>query len=125
MTQEKLITINIPILLIEYEDKYLLSTTSESEKILTTSICVEGDTLEKVEEAFQEALQFTNEYHLERSNELNKWKIFQKGNWSQTGGCWFIIYGIKMYFRKGKGMKGGKYIPFTSLNISVYNFWGK
>ena len=45
------------------------------------------------------------------------------GNWKHTGGGWFVIFGLHFYFRYGKGMKGGKYIPFTKLNISFHSEW--
>ena len=48
---------------------------------------------------------------------------FRKGDWKHTGGRWFAIFGIHIYFRFGKGMKGGWYFPLTKLNVSISNDW--
>lgn len=49
--------------------------------------------------------------------------LFIKGDWSKVGGSWFTIFGIGLYFRYGKGMKGGVYIPLTKMNVSLINKW--
>ena len=48
---------------------------------------------------------------------------FTKGDWKYIGGRWFTIFGIHFSFRKGDGNKGGWYIPFTKLNISIISYW--
>lgn len=120
-----LITISVD-LMVESEngkDCFVIVTNEESEKILQQALCVQGDSLDDCEKKFWEQFQVINEYNKKRSNELDKWKPFQKGDWKHIGGSWFIIFGINAYFRKGKGMKGGWYIPFTKMNISINNYW--
>lgn len=118
--------INIPVNVINTKNgNTLVTTTKESEKLLGNSIYSQGKTYEEAEKGFWEMLKYVNDYHLTRSNELNKWKWFQKGDWSKTGGSWFTILGINVYFRYGKNMKGGWYIPFTKMNILIHNHWRK
>lgn len=122
---KEIIKLNIDVELVREDEYFILATTDKSKELLGEFICVQGKSQQEVETEFWEMLKFINDYNKERSDELNKWKPFQKGDWSHIGGTWFTIYGFHMYFRKGKGMIGGWYVPFTDLNISVHNFWRK
>jgi hypothetical protein len=105
------------------DGEYFVITTNEVSEAILGAIVVQGKTFEEAEEQFWSLARFMKEYDEERSRELDKWKFFQKGDWKHIGGTWFTLMGINVYFRKGKGMKGGRYIPFTKLNISVHNHW--
>jgi hypothetical protein len=119
----KFTEINIDVEVSEDDNIIVLATTDKSEVILGSPIVVQADSFEEAKEKFWNTLKFINEYHLERSKELDLWKPFQKGNWKETGGKWFIIFGIHVSFRIGENMQRGRYIPFTKLNISIHNFW--
>lgn len=124
MTSET-INISIPVEMIQEGETVFISTTEEAEKILGFSSYGDGKTKEEAEKQFWSMIRFMNEYYKERSDKLDCWKPFQKGDWKHIGGTWFIIFGIHVYFRTGKGMKGGRYIPFTNLNIMINNHWRK
>lgn len=117
------ITIGLPAILVKENDTYFITTTDEGEDILGQSPYGQGKTREEAEEEFWKMVKFMIEYHEKRSRALNLWKPFQKGDWSHIGGSWFTIFGINVYFRYGKGMQGGWYIPWTKMNISVNNYW--
>jgi hypothetical protein len=86
-------------------------------------IISQGDTLEEAEKEAWNCIKYMYKYHDERSKELDLWKPLQIGPWKDTAGKWFTIYGIHVYFRYGKNMLGGFYIPFTKLNIIINNLW--
>ena len=92
---------------------------------------VQGKSYKKAENNFWKMAAYIYKHHESRSQELNRWKWFQKGNWKSIGGTWFTVFGIMVYFRYGnsplyrKSMRGGWYIPFTNLNISISNYWMK
>ncbi len=108
----------------EYGEYYIYST-KKFEEVVGTFIYGSGKTLKAAERQFWSMAKFIFQYNHDRSMELDKWKPFQKGDWGHIGGSWFTIYGIRVYFRYGGGMFGGRYIPFTKLNISVHNYWMK
>lgn len=115
-------TLTIPIKKIkDIDGSYVLT----SEKKYFQSIVASGKTLEKAKENFWKMFEVMWNHHLKRSQELNKWKPFQKGDWSHIGGTWFTIFGIQVYIRYGKPMRGGVYIPLTKINISIRNYWSK
>ena len=116
---------SIPVAWIKDGDSYLVITTKESEKLFGQSLYGSGKTIKKAENHLLSMGRIITEYHTHRSNELDKWKPFQCGDWSHIGGTWFMIYGIHFYFRYGKNMHGGWYIPFTKLNIGISKRGGK
>lgn len=85
--------------------------------------CAKGDTFEDAEKSFIKYMEFANNYNIEELNNLNKRVIFLSGDWRRIGGTWFQILGFHFYFRYGKNMRGGWYIPFTKLNIRINNLW--
>lgn len=117
------IKISIPAILFKDGDQFTIMTTDETEKIIGQPLVASGKTREDAENKIWEMLRVVNEFHIERSRELNKYKFFQHGPWGKIGGNWFTILGINVYFRKGKNMIGGWYIPFTKLNIRIHNHW--
>lgn len=122
------INVEIPVGYERYEledgEHHLLFTIEPTEEVIgRVGIVVEGDTLQQAKEEFLKTLKVHLRWEGERSRELDKWKPFQKGNWKHIGGTWFNIFGLNFYFRKGKNMKGGFYIPLTNLNIMFTNHW--
>ena len=119
------IYLKVPVTLAR-EGKYfvLLPTDETAAKFLGTSgFCSQGDSFEQAEEKFWKLYRNLYKFQEKRSNELDKWKPFQKGPWGKIGGKWITIFGLHWSFRYGKGMKGGWYIPFTNLNIWFNNYW--
>ncbi len=115
-------TIGFPVEIID-DGKYINITPTEESKKIIGPMVVCAKTREEAEKRFWNMVESEFEYLNNRSNELDLWKPFQKGDWSHIGGTWITIFGINIYFRKGKGMKYGKYIPFTNLNIMINNYW--
>lgn len=124
MTKEK-IKLSIEVELIREDEWFIIHSTNEFEEILGQHAYSQDKSLEEAEKSFWNMIKFTNKFHEQRSKELDKYKFFQKGNWSHIGGTWFTVLGINIYFRYGSNMKYGWYIPFTKLNISVNNAWRK
>lgn len=122
---KKIVELKIPVELYEYEEEsdVVLVNTKMSLEMLGEIICVQGKNFEEAEKEFWESFKCISNYHRKRSQELDKYKPLQFGNWKHIGGTWFIVFGINVYFRYGNKMKGGKYIPFTKLNISIKNLW--
>lgn len=119
-------TINIPFGIIEEEVNVMLFPIQETEEKLGKYLCTaygNGKTIEEAEQQFYTILKLLTDIDRERSLELDLWKPFQKGDWSMLGGTWVTIFGIHIYFRYGKNMKHGWFIPFTKLNISTHNYW--
>lgn len=117
------IELKIPVDMHIENERVILITNGESEALIPYPIVCEGKDLEQATSSFWKIVKYHAEYDRTRSNELDKWKPFQKGDWSQRGGKWIMIFGLHFYFRKGKNMKGGRYVPFTNLNISFFNHW--
>lgn len=78
---------------------------------------------EQAEQEFLVTLEAMIDFYTYSYKKLERLAIFYKGDWSRKGGSWFTILGIHFYFRYGKGMRGGWYIPLTKLNITVNNLW--
>lgn len=116
-------TIGLPVIVLEEDGHWIITTTPESEKITCNAVCASGKTFPDAEKRFWEMFNIIAKYNEKRSRELDKYKFFQKGDWKHIGGKWFTIIGFHFYLRYGKNMKGGKYIPFTKLNILFLNYW--
>lgn len=93
--------------------------------MLGSPITVQGDTLEDAEAEFWLYLRVGYNFYKDRSEELDKWKPLQLGAWKGIATHWITIFGLHLYFRYGKNMKYGWYIPFTKLNITFTNYWLK
>lgn len=118
--------IKIPVLIVEDADKsFFVTSYEETEKYLPNGPHGSGATLEKAIEKFWVIHKIDREYLQQRADKAYKWIPFERGQWKGTGTFWFRVYGLHFYFRYGNGMKGGKYIPLTKLNISITNHWKK
>ncbi len=119
------ITLEIPVGMIEGDGGFVIFNTKETDQILgKVSIVIQEESLEEAKRVYLILLKSHIEWAEDRSRQLDKWKPFQKsGKNTMTRSFWFMIFGMHFYFRRGKGMKGGWYIPFTNLNISFHNYW--
>lgn len=118
--------LHIPVSIIKSEEQWTIGCNSETEKLIgedLASVTASGDSKEKAIRVFFILLKAGHRYEKECRLKYQRWVPFRKGEWGHIGGTWFVIFGIHVYLRKGKGMKGGIYIPFTKLNIRVYNEW--
>lgn len=117
----------LPISIIESEGVWVASCNDETKLVLGEKLygCAQGNTKAEAIENLFKVIRFSHESIVDEAENYKKWAPFRKGNWANKGGTWFAIFGVNIYLRKGKGMKGGYYIPFTKLNISIYNEWIK
>lgn len=118
-------SIKIPVEYRKENGTHIIRTTEETKKYFGQHIIGYADNSADAEKDFWRYVKTLNEYHLNRSIELDKWKPLQLGDWSHTGGKWITVFGFHINFRYGEGMKGGFYIPLTKLNISFVNYWRK
>ncbi len=86
-------------------------------------IVVQEESKEEAIRQFWTSLRCHIHYLEERSKQLDKWKPLQIGPWMRGTGKWFSVFGLRFYFRVGKNMKYGWYVPFTNLNIMFTNHW--
>jgi len=115
----------LPISVINSDGVWVATCNDETKLVLGDRLhgCAQGDTkADAIEKMFQ-LIRFSHEFSERQVMRYQRWVPFRKGNWKHTGGGWFVIFGLHFYFRYGKGMKGGKYIPFTKLNISFHSEW--
>ncbi len=118
--------IQFPISLIKSGTGYVASTrNNKMNEFLGEELTgvAQGETKEEAIKGLFEYIRMS--YHHSEDCRLNyqRWIPFRKGKWGKLGGSWFAVFGIHVYFRYGKGMKGGQYIPFTQLNVSFSNDW--
>lgn len=118
-------TIELPVAIVN-DGKYWVVTTVDVKNYLGEELhaCAQGQTkVEAIKHLFTMIkcnADFMNECRLR----YQRWVPFRKGDWSHTGGTWFVVFGFHFYFRKQtKGTKYGWVIPFTNLNISVSSEW--
>lgn len=124
MIPDQYTTIEIPLGYSQDENCVVLFSTDETDKVLgKIPIVIQGESLSQAKADYLSLLKWHIEHLEDRSRQLDLWKPFQKGDWSHTGGKWFTVFGIHVYFRYGKGMKYGWHVPFTKLNISMNNYW--
>lgn len=109
------------------EGMWVAATNDETEKILGDFLhgVSQGNTKEEAIANLFETIRIASYFAEDRYRSYQRFVPFRKGNWSHIGGRWFVVFGIHFYFRYGKGMRGGRYIPFTKLNISVSNEWAQ
>jgi hypothetical protein len=103
-----------------------VATCNENTKVLLgdkVHACAQGNTKDEAIRKMFSMIRFMHEYSDECRMNYQRFVPFRKGDWSQTGGKWFVIFGINFYFRYGSKMKHGWYFPFTKLNISINNEW--
>jgi len=103
---------------------WVVTGTSETEKLIgKISGSAQGDTREEAIEKYFKLIKWQYEYLIEKRLDYERWVPLIIGPWKHTGGKWLSIFGIDIYFRYGKNMKYGWYIPFTKLNISIHSQW--
>lgn len=106
------------------EEGYTATCNEKTEKYLgELNGCHHGKTKEEAINGMFALIRMAYEYDEECRLNYQRFVPFRKGDWSHIGGSWFTVFGIHVYFRHGKGMKGGWYVPFTKLNISVSSDW--
>ncbi len=118
-------TFNFPISVMNDGELFIASCNDKTNKLLGDKLngCATGKTKEEAINKMFILIRMTHDYSEECRLNYQRFVPFRKGNWNQIGGKWIIIFGIHIYFRYGKGMKGGVYVPFTKLNVSLSNEW--
>lgn len=116
---------NFPISVVEDHNTWVAACNNETELLIGNQLqaCAQGRTKEDAIRKMFTLIRMSHEYSEECRLNYQRWVPFRKGNWKHSGGRWFVIFGIHVYFRYGTGMKGGWYVPFTKLNISISSHW--
>ena len=124
---ENKITVPFPLSAIQNPDgSWTVSGNRKTEKLVGDTGLSQVATSYTKEDAIEEyfkLMKFVYETTKEDADRYERWVPFLKGPWSSIGGKWFQVFGIMIYFRTGKNMKGGWYVPFTNLNITITNKW--
>lgn len=118
--------LQIPISIIEKDGYCVIAANKDTEKMcgdLFSGINASGQSREETLNSFFELIRVSQRWEIDRRLSYERWVPFRRGSWNRRASFWFVIFGINFYFRYGKHMKGGWYIPFTKLNISVTNLW--
>jgi hypothetical protein len=120
------ITFPLPISIV-YDDNgvWIAATNDETEALLGDKVgsVAQGETQEEAIKDLITHIKIQIEYYYDMSLSYERWVPLRIGPWSSIGGSWFTVFGFNFYFRYGKNMKHGWYIPFTKLNISIRNQW--
>lgn len=118
-------SISLPVSIIETDDGgYVIGSNKETEATIgKVGGTASGKTRKEAIDEYWKLLKFHYKFLNEERLNYQRWVPFKKGPWGKTGGNWFAVFGIQVYFRYGKKMKGGWYIPFTNLNISFSSYW--
>ena len=117
-------TIEVPVAVIN-DGKYWVVSTIDDDKWLGEYLyaCAQGDSKEEAISRLFGLIRFIARHQHKSVLSYQRWVPFIKGPWGKTGGNWFTVFGLHVYFRYGKKMKGGCYVPFTKLNISISSYW--
>lgn len=115
----------LPISVIESDGVWVATCNDETELVLGKRLhgCAQGDTKSDAIEKMFEIIRFSHEYSERQVMKYQRWVPFRSGKWEGIGTHWLVIFGLHFYFRSGKNMKGGWYIPLTNFNISFHNEW--
>lgn len=118
-------TFSLPISVVNDGEWWVAACNDETKKLLGDRLhgCAQGKTKEEAIDEMFMLIRMAHDYSEECRLNYQRFVPFRKGDWKHTGGKWLIIFGIHIYFRYGKGMKGGAYLPFTKLNVSLSNEW--
>lgn len=116
--------IEFPVAIIN-DGKYWVVSTVDDDKWLGELLhgCAQGESKEDAIKRLFQLIRVNADHTHKAMLSYERWVPFIKGPWGMTGGTWFTVFGLHAYFRYGKGMKGGWYVPFTKLNIWVSNYW--
>lgn len=113
----------IPISLIKGENNWIAATNSETKEIFGLYGFGQAATKEEAIIKLFASMKNLYKYSEKCRQDYERWVPLRIGDWRRIGGCWFVIFGLQFYFRYGKNMKRGWYIPFTNLNITISNKW--
>lgn len=118
-------TYPLPISVIQEGEYFIVSSNDDTLKIIGDigQQTGQGKTKEEAINQYFSLLRMSYEYQENCRLSYQRFIPFRLGPWNMIGGKWFSIFGFHFYFRTGKNMKGGYYIPFTNLNISFSNDW--
>lgn len=116
---------NFPISVVQSDDVWVVACNDETTKLLGEGLhsCSQGKTKEEAIASMFQLMRLTHEYAEECRLNYQRWVPLRVGPWKHRGGRWLAFFGLHVYFRHGKGMKGGHYIPFTKLNVSFSSDW--
>ncbi|HRG39269.1 MAG TPA: hypothetical protein PK289_12130 [Bacteroidia bacterium] len=118
-------TVELPIACIEKNGVFIVTTTEETKKYIGDYIHGDGfgTTREEAIDMMFEGMRAVIDFDRRCRLSYMRFVPFLKGDLQSIGGTWFTIFGLQFYFRYGKGMKKGFYLPFTKLNIRFTNYW--
>ena len=116
---------HLPISVVKSDEHCWVATCNDETKKYLGELhgCAQGKTKEEAIEQMFVIIKISHNHSEDRRLNYQRWVPFRKGDWKHTAGKWFVVFGIHINFRYGKGMKGGRYLPFTKLNISILNEW--
>jgi len=116
---------NLSISVIESDGIWVVSTNDKTKDYLGNklSACASGKTKEQAISRLFLIIRHTHEFTEECRLNYQRFVPFRKGDWKKSGGTWFVVFGFHVYFRYGRPMLHGFYIPFTKLNISFSSDW--
>lgn len=116
----------LPISVVKSDTSWTAACNEATEEVLGKYLhgVGSGETKEEAIRQMFESIRVTYHFAWEAEMRFQRWVPFRKGNWGHTGGKWFSVFGYHVYFRYGKGMRGGGfYIPFTKLNVRLSSDW--
>lgn len=117
-------TYPLPFSIVHTDNCWVATCNDDTKKLLgDINGCAQGDTREEAIEKMFMLIRWGQEFTTEQWLNYQRFVPFRKGDWTHIGGKWFVIFGFNFHFRNGSGMKGGRYIPFTKLNISIHSQW--
>lgn len=117
-------SIELPVAIVNEGDFWVIAGSSETERLIgRLANSTQGNSREDAIIHFWTLMRFEYEYLDDCRLNYQRWVPFRKGDWKHMGGTWFTIFGIQVYFRHGKNMQHGWYVPFTKLNISISSEW--
>lgn len=125
MIKEETILLQIPVTYAQENDHHIINSNDATEKLLDIPVVVQADSKEEAIEKYWIIVQSHLRFHQWIYRRHSRWALFYRGAWKGMATHWFSVLGFNFYFRRGKGMKGGFYIPFTKLNITFRNHWRK
>lgn len=118
---------SIPISVIEKDGHWTVAANKDTKKIIGNVfdgvVASSSESREDAIERFLKISSMKEEFQEDCMREYQRWVPVRVGDWNNRGGKWISIFGFHVYFRYGKGMKGGFYIPFSILNVSFSSDW--
>jgi hypothetical protein len=128
--EENKVYIEIPISVLkdnlsDGKEVWVASFNDDTKKYLNENIftAAQGYTMNEAIDKLFEISNYSIEYYIEKYKSYERFVPFLKGDWNVYGGKWFVMFGLGLYFRYGRKNKGGFFIPFTELNVTIINYW--